>query len=101
MKLIDLSALNKLVDELNDQAALALVAKTSKNPLEYISEVSKMNGLVAMIHHETSLLSTEIVKAYNAASAEALNMGKPVADQTGLKGMLDIHGPSIKDTKKN
>jgi hypothetical protein len=98
MKLVDLSALNRLVEELNAQATLALAAK---EPLDYIAEVGKLYGLVSLLSHETNLLSTEIIKCYNSGSAEAMNLGQPTKSSPSLKHLIDILPEGIKDFKKN
>lgn len=103
MKLVDLSVLNKLIDELNVQASSAVRAVNSKDALEYVVELSKMQGILSMIHHESNLLSAEIVKAYGLSSAEAMNL-TPSQTKTnpGVKSLIDILPSSIKEpTKKN
>lgn len=59
---VDLSALNRLMDELNAQAKKADEAHEATVAHEYLIEPSKMLGLVTMVSHESGLLVTDILK---------------------------------------
>lgn len=101
MKIVDLSVLNKLVDELNKQAAEALKAKDSNNALEYVVEISKMHGLISVVHQESNILASEIMKVYAAASGEAMNLPAPGSKPNAtLKGLIDILPVATKNPDK-
>ena len=103
MKVVDLSVLNKLVDELNNQANEAVKAKDSNNALDYVVELGKMQGLISLVNHESTILSAEILKVYATSSAEAMNIPLPGAKASPqLKSLIDILPVAVKDpTKKN
>jgi hypothetical protein len=89
MTKVDLTALNRLMDELNAQARKADEAHEGVVAHEYLIELSKMLGLVTMVSHESALLVTDILKTYNNASAEAQGLG----GKKGLTDLLDLMSP--------
>jgi len=92
---VDLSALNRLMDELNSQAKTAEVTKEAGVANEYLVELSKMLGLVTMVSHESALLVTDILKTYTNASADA-QLGPGVKGTKSLTDILDLMSPKPK-----
>lgn len=96
---VDLSLLNKIIKELNDQLALAEKVKESDptNNHAYVAELAKCMGLVSTVAVEATALSHDYMKLIKINSVPA----GALTGALGGGGVDDLFGDLFSPKKKN